>query len=96
MIGLLEFYINNNEVFADSEGPRNSNPKYTERRAKDIFQNKPFSLFEMAESIVMREPSRVGFGKLVEPKDIIQGSIGDCYFLSSISSIVSKYPEHID
>ena len=48
MIGLLEFYINNNEVFSDSEGPRNSNPKYTERRAKDIFQNKAFSLFEMA------------------------------------------------
>lgn len=95
MIGLLEFYLNNSEVFVDPEGPKNSNPKYSERRAKDIFPNGSFSLFVMAGSILDRN-SRVGLGKIVEPKDVIQGSIGDCYFLSSISSTVTYYPEHID
>jgi calpain-15 len=46
----------------------------------------------MAESVLDREQSRIGIGQLIEPKDIIQGSIGDCYFLSSISSIVWRYP----
>lgn len=29
----------------------------------------------------------------MEPKDIIQGSFGDCYFLSAVAAIVELYPE---
>lgn len=43
----------------------------------------------------MREKSRIGIAQEIEPKDIIQGSVGDCYFLSSIASIISIYPELI-
>jgi calpain-15 len=41
----------------------------------------------------MREKDRQGLAQFLEPKDIIQGSLGDCYFLSSISSLVEYYPE---
>jgi hypothetical protein len=29
---------------------------------------------------------------MLEPKDIIQGNIGDCYFLSAVAAIVQEYP----
>jgi calpain-15 len=32
---------------------------------------------------------------LLEPKDIIQGTLGDCYFLSAVAGVVEKYPELI-
>jgi calpain-15 len=30
---------------------------------------------------------------MLEPKDIKQGNIGDCYFLSAVAAIVQEYPE---
>lgn len=30
---------------------------------------------------------------MLEPKDIIQGGFGDCYFLSAVAAIVQDYPE---
>ena len=30
---------------------------------------------------------------MLEPKDIIQGNFGDCYFLSALAAIVHEYPE---
>ena len=30
---------------------------------------------------------------MLEPKDIIQGGLGDCYFLSAVAGVVEKYPE---
>lgn len=47
----------------------------------------------MAASVLNREKSRIGLAREIEPKDIIQGEVGDCYFLSSIASIISFYPE---
>ncbi len=38
--------------------------------------------------------SRIGLGQLITPDDIIQGTLGDCYFLSSLSSL-SDVPERI-
>ncbi|CAD8195841.1 unnamed protein product [Paramecium octaurelia] len=39
--------------------------------------------------------SELGVHSLVSPRDIKQGSLGDCYFLSSLGSIASKYPDKI-
>jgi hypothetical protein len=47
----------------------------------------------MAKSVLVREENRKGLGQLLESKDIIQGPIGDCYFLSAIAGVVEKYPE---
>jgi calpain-15 len=42
---------------------------------------------------LFRDKNRKGLGKLLESKDIIQGRLGDCYFLSAVSAIVERYPE---
>lgn len=47
----------------------------------------------MAKSVLVRERNRKGLGQLLEPKDIIQGNLGDCYFLSAVAGVVEKYPE---
>jgi hypothetical protein len=46
----------------------------------------------MAQSILWREPNRVGIAKCVEPKDVMQGHLGNCTFLSTIASIASYFP----
>jgi calpain-15 len=52
-----------------------------------------YSLFKVSESLIFRDKNRKGLGQMLESKDIIQGSLGDCYFMSAISAIVDKYPE---
>ena len=42
----------------------------------------------MAKSVVFRDKNRKGLGQLLEPKDIIQGGLGDCYFLSAVAGVV--------
>jgi hypothetical protein len=49
----------------------------------------------MAKSVLFRDKQRKGLAQLLEPKDIIQGNLGDCYFLSAVAGIVEKYPELI-
>ena len=60
-----------------------------------IFKTDKFYMFQMASSVLVREVSRIGIAREIQPKDIIQGSVGDCYFLSSIASIISIYPQLI-
>jgi hypothetical protein len=33
--------------------------------------------------------------QFIEADDILQGSVGDCYFLSAIGSLAADYPELI-
>lgn len=48
-------------------------------------------MFTKIESLAT---SRRGLGKLISPYDIMQGMLGDCYFLSAVSSLAIE-PERI-
>ena len=85
----LEDLLRRNSVYSDSSNPKVHDGTYIS--AQDIFKAK-FYIFQMAQSVLQREKSRIGMAQEIEPKDIIQGSVGDCYFLSSIASIISIYP----
>lgn len=45
--------------------------------------------------MIEREKARKGLGLQFEAKDIIQGSVGNCYLLSSLSSVVDRFPEFV-
>lgn len=82
-----------NKKFIDASNPAIMEGSYMP--AADIFKTEKYHMFQMASSVLVREVSRIGIAREIEPKDIIQGSVGDCYFLSSIASIISIYPELI-
>ena len=77
----------------DPEKPRIDSGQYV--KANHIFGTNNYYIFQMATSVLVREVSRIGIAREIEPKDIIQGSVGDCYLLSSIASLISIYPELI-
>jgi len=84
--------LSKNKQYVDNNNPKTEG-EYI--HACDIFNTNTFYIFQMAASVLIRERSRIGVAREIEPKDIIQGSVGDCYFLSSIASIISIYPELI-
>lgn len=85
---LATHYIESNTVFIDDEGPTYSKA----RKWVHISEVRPnYFLFQAAESVLLRS-DRKGLGKLLEPKDIVQGRYGNCYFLSAVAAIVEYYP----
>lgn len=64
-----------------SLGPKNAGLKWLP--FSEIFKN-DYSLFSQTANSVF-----------VSPEDVCQGELGDCYFLSSISSISFKHPDVI-
>ena len=70
------------EFIDKKHGPKMENrikvEEITWMRASEIFKNQKYSLFE----------------KKIEDAEISQGSLGDCYFLASISSL-TQYPKII-
>ena len=89
----MEEYLAQGKRWEDPNEPKSHEGKYL--RARDIFGTDNYHIFQMASSVLIREVSRIGIAREIEPKDIIQGSVGDCYFLSSIASLISIYPELI-
>ena len=76
-------------MFIDSENPPYSQAYQWVHLAEKVGE---YFLFQMAKSVLVRERNRKGLGQLLEPKDIIQGTLGDCYFLSAVAGVVEKYP----
>lgn len=83
-------YISNKQIFIDTE-----NPSYAKAAGwvhiAEIEGS--YHLYHVAQSVIHRDKNRKGLGAMLEPKDIIQGGFGDCYFLSAIAAIVQDYPE---
>ena len=86
----MEELLNQGKHYTDNNNPAITEGSYVS--AADIFKTEKYHMFQMASSVLVREVSRIGIAREIEPKDIIQGSVGDCYFLSSIASIISMYP----
>ena len=82
-------------------GKSNSSSVHSIQRTKRLINglhslnNAHYQLFKVAESVHNRYKSRYGLRLLLQPKDITQGSLGDCYFLSALAAIVHLYPEFI-
>lgn len=46
----------------------------------------------MSPSVINRTRGKQEIAKFIEAKDIKQGSVGDCYLMSAISSLANLYP----
>ncbi|KAL4497235.1 hypothetical protein ABPG72_019555 [Tetrahymena utriculariae] len=61
------------------------------KRPAQFFGHNNYSMFQKMDSM---NTSRIGLGKLIAPQDIEQGQLGDCYFLSAVSSLAQE-PQRI-
>jgi hypothetical protein len=62
--------------------------------ASNIF-GKDYTLFSKAKSNIEKDRSRLGPDMFLDTKDAMQGAISSQYLISSIASLVHKYPEVI-
>jgi hypothetical protein len=46
----------------------------------------------MTSSAINRNRGKKEIAKYIEAQDIKQGSVGDCYFMSAVSSLAASYP----
>ncbi|CAD8203099.1 unnamed protein product [Paramecium pentaurelia] len=96
LVKIREELRKSKQVFVDKEFPasvRSLGMKFCQlswKRMSDIFQTN-LKMFNVDDS----QESRVGLGKWISHRDIKQGILGDCYFLSSISTIACRWPEVI-
>ncbi|CAD8111547.1 unnamed protein product [Paramecium sonneborni] len=82
------------QIFTDTEFPANVQSlgsKLTQfqwKRLKDIWPTYEIFVKDITQS-------RFGLGKWISPKDICQGQLGDCYFLSVLSSMACRWPDFL-
>jgi hypothetical protein len=88
----LERLLASGKTFTDPKNPGAGGPY---AQAAKLFNNEKYDLISMAPSVLNRDRNRLGIGQFIEVKDIQQGMAGDCYFLSMLGSLTSKYPELI-
>ncbi|CAD8146197.1 unnamed protein product [Paramecium octaurelia] len=85
------------EIFTDPDFPPNAaslGPKFSAnnwKRLQELFQGeqKVFSID------TQHDKSGAGLNKWISHRDICQGDLGDCYFMSTLSSIACKWPDQI-
>ncbi|KRX08451.1 hypothetical protein PPERSA_12932 [Pseudocohnilembus persalinus] len=105
-LNIFNFSIANSHHFVDDSFPPCPNSicndqndlkfyktrdKYYWKEPKNIFKGQIYIFQKKQTSLVQ---SRVGIGEYISPRDIKQGNLGDCYFLSCLSSMAEK-PERI-
>ena len=97
------------KVFVDHEFPAeeksvfdlpNSEQKYnwkdiTWKRPEDFFKTENYEVFQSNNNMMKSMLRTSKSNREIESGDILQGIIGDCYFLSSISSLAESNPERI-
>ena len=88
----LERLLKGKKIYSDTKNPA---VKGKMVYANQIFKDKKYALVQMTASVMNRERNRLGIGQFIETKDIQQGDVGNCYFLSAIGSLASKYPQLI-
>ena len=75
--------LTQNKRYIDNNNSPTAEETYI--KASYIFKTDKFYMFQTASSVLMREISRIGIAREIQPKYIIQGSVEDRYFLSSIA-----------
>ncbi|CAD8179165.1 unnamed protein product [Paramecium pentaurelia] len=68
----------------------NVDEKFEWKKLTEIWKNA-----QIFQKDLYHSNNELGVHTLVSPRDIKQGLLGDCYFLSSLGSIASKYPDKI-